>query len=74
MQNLKINFQKELLIENCFAVDFLIDRTVVEVNGPHHYFNETEESKKTIHKTKILEHKGYRVINLAYFDWNKWNK
>ncbi|CAD8200029.1 unnamed protein product [Paramecium pentaurelia] len=30
-------YERETLVENCFAVDFKLKNTIIEVNGPYHY-------------------------------------
>ncbi len=39
LENLKLKFSIEMLIDNAFAVDFLIDEKIVlEANGFTHYY------------------------------------
>ncbi|CAD8121763.1 unnamed protein product [Paramecium sonneborni] len=32
-----VQYEREILVENCFAVDFKMKNTIIEVNGPYHY-------------------------------------
>lgn len=40
MQKLKINYNKEVLLENLFSIDFFLQdlNIILEVDGPTHYF------------------------------------
>ncbi|CAD8202422.1 unnamed protein product [Paramecium octaurelia] len=86
----RVFYERETLVENCFAVDFKLKNTIIEVNGPHHYCSivgdtlpndavqhlstnqAMYETLKTSLKTRLLQKKGYRVINIPYFKWNGW--
>lgn len=69
----KIPFETEKLIKNLYRVDFLIDpNIIIEVNGPIHFGFRSEDQSlngKTLLKTKILEKKGFKVVNISYGEW-----
>ena len=37
LRTMNINYKKEETIFGVFKVDFIIDKTILEVNGPSHY-------------------------------------
>lgn len=75
---MKINYFSEILIDEVFVVDFLIEKDIIlEVNGPSHYIDvfdynshQVLENQNTATKTKLLQARGYKVINLAYWQWS----
>lgn len=69
----KIPFETEIIIKNLYRVDFLIESNIIiEVNGPIHFGFRGEDQTlngKTLLKTKILEKKGFKVVNISYGEW-----
>lgn len=67
--NIKFVFQKNLF--DIFDVDFLIgDKVIIYLNGPIHYYTNGKEELnfKSLSKTRILEDKGYYVVNVSLED------
>ncbi len=68
-RKIKFEYQKSLL--KIFDVDFLIgDKIVIYLNGPIHYSTngKQEMNLKSHSKTRILEDKGFYVINVPLED------
>ncbi len=68
-RKIKFEYQKSLL--KIFDVDFLIgDKIVIYLNGPIHYSTNSKQEMnlKSHSKTRILEDKGFYVINVPLED------
>lgn len=71
LEKKKIKFEYQKNLFKIFDVDFLIgDKIVIYLNGPIHYSinGQQEMNLKSHSKTRILEDKGYYVINVPLED------
>lgn len=71
-------YEKEAMIEGLFSVDFLLKKkkTVIEVNGPHHYHLVFEDSGQIYHETRssqikeeLLKDLKYNFFSIPFFEW-----
>lgn len=73
MENEGLFFKSQVIIGN-YIVDFLIGKTIVEIDGYSHF--EAEQAAYDVQRTNYLESKGYNVIrvrneSVVSFDMSK---
>lgn len=56
--------------ETLYSLDLVRGRTVIEVDGPHHFIWDRNVNFATMIKREILRLYGWKVISVPFFDWN----
>ena len=57
-----------------FSLDIYVPdcKTVIEVDGPHHFFRDTVlRTSSSVLKHKLLECMGYRVVHVPFQEWTQ---
>ncbi len=68
----QVNCQFEFITEELLSLDIAIEekKIAIEVNGPSHYLSDKSLDGSSDLKCRLLQHLGWEVIVIPYFDWD----
>ena len=71
--SLGVSVQEEVVLEEGYSLDLVVnwrgERLAVEVDGPSHFVGR-EPNGATLLKRRQLEHFGWRLVSVPYWEWN----
>jgi len=66
--------QEEVVLQEGYSLDLVVDwrgeRLAVEVDGPSHFVGR-EPTSATLLKRRQLEHFGWWLVSVPYWEWNE---
>jgi len=72
--SLGASVQEEVVLEEGYSLDLVVnwrgERLAVEVDGPSHFVGR-EPTGATLLKRRQLEHFGWRLVSVPYWEWNE---